>query len=686
MSGVAFLNRCVSPTHTHGWFARLREWLGRRRRTQRTSCSYRRLVLEMLEDRNAPNGLGGSPPFAADDWFDLLHGTTLFGNLLSNDYDPDGDLLSLSRFSINGQDYSPGQQITITQDDQTVGYLTVNADGSFQFVPSLRYKGPLSFSYTIFDGEHESTAWVYINVYNNPPEVSDGSFEVLHDSDLSGNLLSFGWDLDGDALSIVAINGTPIEHDGPYYFGQPISLPSGATLTVFADGTFSYAPPPNYTGSDSFTFTLSDGLDTTSATINIFLYNNADDASSNTNGGSSSATTNNSPPDIGNIEILNLSRPGQNPRTKDTLLLVVNNITDTDGDPVTLTISWQVTRVDGTTATLIKEVPIGSATSASDLYDLSLPGMGDVGDVIRLTVIASDGQGSSAPQYRDLVVENTPPVVTDADIVVEGYQSVDEGIYYFLVGQQARIHVRAQDDDMDVGQGNDELRLEIGGEMPPTEAGWIYHDYTDGEFLVEGIIADHGDPYEATKVYTLNICVKDRYGEGDPPVLVAVTGPRKVTANVDLPPGTHLPGSGTASDPWLLRSGTSACFRLYIHGVGFAHGFMPGPMRRAPGLLPTQDVFFRLYEDDLLVDDVLIRDTPTTLTIWSTPAGDWVATSLFTLEARPDGRIYGPHGHTGGACEGRGKELYFRFSWWGPHGTSRYEKVVTGLFYVKWVS
>jgi hypothetical protein len=65
----------------------------------------------MLEDRNAPNGLGNSSPFAADDWFDLLHDTTLFANLLSNDYDPDGDTLSITR--INGQTYTPGTQITL---------------------------------------------------------------------------------------------------------------------------------------------------------------------------------------------------------------------------------------------------------------------------------------------------------------------------------------------------------------------------------------------------------------------------------------------------------------------------------------------------------------------------------------------------------------------------------------------
>jgi hypothetical protein len=221
----------------------------------------------MLEDRNAPNGLGNSSPVAADDWFDLLHDTTLFANLLWNDYDPDGDTLSITR--VNGQTYTPGTQITLQDGNLIYGYLTVEQDGSFTFTPTLRYRGQVSFSYTISDGESESTAWVTINVFNNMPQLGDQEFSILHDRDLVGNLLSGAYDPDGDPIRITHINGQAIS------YGEPMSLPSGGSLTVWADGTFSYTPPPNFTGTDSFSLTISDDLDSYTAMVNILVTNNA---------------------------------------------------------------------------------------------------------------------------------------------------------------------------------------------------------------------------------------------------------------------------------------------------------------------------------------------------------------------------------------------------------------------------
>jgi hypothetical protein len=269
---MSFIDRCVClerHTHTHGrlraWWCEL--WNRLKRNRQLSPPSQVRLRVEMLEDRNAPNGLGNSSPFAADDWFDLLHDTTLFANLLWNDYDPDGDTLSITR--INGQTYTPGTQITLQDGDLIYGYLTVEQDGSFTFTPTLRYRGQVSFSYTISDGESESTAWVTINVFNNMPQLGDQEFSMLHDRDLVGNLLSGAYDPDGDAIRITHINGQAIS------YGEPMSLPSGGSLTVWADGTFSYTPPPNFTGTDSFSLTISDDLDSYTAMVNILVTNNA---------------------------------------------------------------------------------------------------------------------------------------------------------------------------------------------------------------------------------------------------------------------------------------------------------------------------------------------------------------------------------------------------------------------------
>jgi hypothetical protein len=270
---MSFIDRCVclerTHTHTHGrlraWWCELWNRLKRNRHLSPLSSVW--LRVEMLEDRNAPNGLGNSSPFAADDWFDLLHDTTLFANVLWNDYDPDGDTLSITR--INGQTYTPGTQITLQDGDLIYGYLTVEQDGSFTFTPTLRYRGQVSFSYTISDGEYESTAWVTINVFNNMPQLGDQEFSILHDRDLMGNLLSGAYDPDGDPIRVTHINGQAIS------YGEPMSLPSGGSLTVWADGTFSYTPPPNFTGTDSFSLTISDDLDSYTAMVNILITNNA---------------------------------------------------------------------------------------------------------------------------------------------------------------------------------------------------------------------------------------------------------------------------------------------------------------------------------------------------------------------------------------------------------------------------
>jgi sugar lactone lactonase YvrE len=83
------------------------------------------------------------------------------------------------------------------------------------------------------------------------------SFSVLHDRELTGQL--YGYDPDGDAIT-----------------AQLVSGPTNGTLTFHPDGTFTYIPNTHYVGSDSFTYTWSDGLTTgNTATIMMDVYNNA---------------------------------------------------------------------------------------------------------------------------------------------------------------------------------------------------------------------------------------------------------------------------------------------------------------------------------------------------------------------------------------------------------------------------
>ncbi len=73
--------------------------------------------------------------------------------------------------------------------------------------------------------------------------------------DGAGDLLSNDFDPDGDALTFIS---------------PPTTTAQGGSLTVSANGSFTYNPPRGYSGADSFTYTVSDGQGgTNSATVSI---------------------------------------------------------------------------------------------------------------------------------------------------------------------------------------------------------------------------------------------------------------------------------------------------------------------------------------------------------------------------------------------------------------------------------
>src|SRR5690606_41638706 len=77
--------------------------------------------------------------------------TPVSGNVLTNDSDVEGDTLTVTQFTVDGDTtvYTAGQTATITG----VGTLFIDADGSYTFTPALNYNGPApTATYTIRDG------------------------------------------------------------------------------------------------------------------------------------------------------------------------------------------------------------------------------------------------------------------------------------------------------------------------------------------------------------------------------------------------------------------------------------------------------------------------------------------------------------------------------------------------------
>jgi VCBS repeat-containing protein len=78
---------------------------------------------------------------------------------------------------------------------------------------------------------------------------------VAEDQTLNGNVTLNDSDADGDALTATLVSGT-----------------SNGSLAFNADGTFTYQPAANFSGSDTFTYKLNDGqADSNVATVTITI-------------------------------------------------------------------------------------------------------------------------------------------------------------------------------------------------------------------------------------------------------------------------------------------------------------------------------------------------------------------------------------------------------------------------------
>ena len=165
--------------------------------------------------------------------------------------------------------------------------LTLNGDGSFAYDPNGAFTGladgePGSdgFTYTLTDGElasNAATVTIAFTGENDAPVARDDDVSTLADALLHGDVTAsngHGFDFDpdaGDSFTITAVNGNAGD------VGQPITLPSGALLTLNASGSFVYDPNGQFTtlglgetGSDSFTYTIADSLGATDqATVNV---------------------------------------------------------------------------------------------------------------------------------------------------------------------------------------------------------------------------------------------------------------------------------------------------------------------------------------------------------------------------------------------------------------------------------
>ncbi len=325
-------------------------------------------------------------PTPQDDNAFVIQNTTYNENapgLLSNDSDPDGDPLSITDFTVNGNTYTAGSTAHLPQGD-----LTINSDGSYTFVPANGYTGNLpTITYTVSDGQDTATANLHITVRSNTgPNANDDAYTTLTNTTINQNaangLLSNDSDPDGDPLTITSIAiGT-----NTYQPGTTISLSQG-NLTINADGSFTFVPANGYNGTlPTITYTVSDGSEIDTANLTITVRDNNSPNLQDDEAVTPQGTT------------LNATAPG-----------VLANDSDPDGDPLTV-ILFNVNGHNYSPGTTVN-LPEGDLTLNADGSYTFVPASGYVGPVPTVTYTASDGFTATSA-HLDIIVDyvNTDPI------------------------------------------------------------------------------------------------------------------------------------------------------------------------------------------------------------------------------------------------------------------------------------
>jgi uncharacterized repeat protein (TIGR01451 family) len=173
-------------------------------------------------------------PAAADDSYDVHKNVALSvaaPGVLGNDSDPNG----LTLHPVLGTDVSHG-------------VLVLNADGSFTYTPTSGYTGPDSFTYQACTPAPGSlcsaTVTVSLTVANDPPSATDDSYSVAENGSLS--------------ITAPGVLGNDSDPNGDGLSASVVSTVSHGSLSLNANGSFTYTPTTGYYGSDSFTYQACD--------------------------------------------------------------------------------------------------------------------------------------------------------------------------------------------------------------------------------------------------------------------------------------------------------------------------------------------------------------------------------------------------------------------------------------------
>lgn len=186
-------------------------------------------------------------PDARDDTYNVNEDAELTGNVMTND-------LGLTDAPVT----------LVSNTNPPNGALLINANGSFTYTPNSNYNGNDSFQYTIedVDGDQSSAiVSITVNPMDDFPIANDDSFIISEDTQLNNNVTTNDQNLFDLPITVSLVSNV-----------------SHGSLSLNADGTFTYMPNSEYFGSDNFSYKVTDGNDdavTAYVDITVNFFNDA---------------------------------------------------------------------------------------------------------------------------------------------------------------------------------------------------------------------------------------------------------------------------------------------------------------------------------------------------------------------------------------------------------------------------
>ena len=146
-----------------------------------------------------------------------------------------------------------GDPLTVASNTQPDHGEVACDESSCIYTPDRDFHGTDTFTYTVSDGIDTATATVTVTVdpVNDPPVAADDGATTDEDTAAMIEVLGNDRDVDGDPLAID-------EHTQP-----------GDGEVACDETSCTYTPDRDFHGIDTFTYTVSDGVETATATVTV---------------------------------------------------------------------------------------------------------------------------------------------------------------------------------------------------------------------------------------------------------------------------------------------------------------------------------------------------------------------------------------------------------------------------------